>query len=216
MFFGKRFSGHHTGPFSGLSILVLSIIENYEGISGYEIIQEINQKFKAMWKASPGTIYPLLSRLTNRGFVEVEEIIDENNRQKKIYKITSFGKKRLKEVIKDNLESSMNTLGDFIRTVVHTWMPNEERINRVMACFPFECSLHDIRVDDADYSLANIERIQRKINELEYTRHKVKSRLDEIDKRISENKILLTKLKNMREENMKTIPIVDDEEFENF
>jgi len=139
-----------------------------------------------------------------------------SKKAKKIYKITSFGKKRLKEVIKDNLESSMNTLGDFIRTVVHTWMPNEERINRVMACFPFECSLHDIRVDDADYSLANIERIQRKINELEYTRHKVKSRLDEIDKRISENKILLTKLKNMREENMKTIPIVDDEEFENF
>lgn len=215
MFFGKRFSGYHGGPFSGLSILVLSIIENYDGISGYEIIQEINNKFKNLWKASPGTIYPMLNKLSHRGLVEVEELIDENNRQKKIYRITTSGKRRLKEVIKDNLESSMNTLGEFIRTVVHR-MPNEERINRVMACFPFECNLHDIKVNEADYSMENIELIKRRINELKYTKQRLSFRLDEIDKRISKYETHLSKLKESREKKMKIIPIVDDEEFEKF
>ncbi|MFX1313937.1 MAG: PadR family transcriptional regulator, partial [Promethearchaeota archaeon] len=43
-------------------------MKNSNGISGYEIIQEINKKFKPIWKASPGTIYPLLNRLETKGF----------------------------------------------------------------------------------------------------------------------------------------------------
>ncbi|GAH71584.1 unnamed protein product, partial [marine sediment metagenome] len=87
MFFGKRFSGYRGEAFSGLDLLVLSIIRSHEGISGYKISQVINRKFKPMWRASPGTIYPLLNRLNDKGFVETEEFIDKNNRKKKIYRI---------------------------------------------------------------------------------------------------------------------------------
>jgi DNA-binding PadR family transcriptional regulator len=62
VFFGKRFSGHEGGIFSGLDILVLSIIENYDGISGYDLARKINEKFNKLWNASPGPIYPLLNR----------------------------------------------------------------------------------------------------------------------------------------------------------
>ncbi|MFW9784634.1 MAG: PadR family transcriptional regulator [Candidatus Heimdallarchaeota archaeon] len=216
MFFGKRFSGYHGGPFSGLDILVLSIIKNYEstGISGYDIILEINQTFKPMWRASPGTIYPLLGRLEERAFVEAEEIIDENNRQKKIYKITKTGIERLEEVLKDNLESSMNTLGDYIRTVVQTWLPDEKRINRVMTCFPFHCSPHHREIDKEDYSLKNINRLERILKELKFSKRRLVHRLEEIDIEIESYQKVLDNLKNERDQKAKTIPIVGDDEYE--
>ena len=216
MFFGKRFSGHHGGPFSGLDILVLSIIRNREGISGYEIGRTINKKFKPMWKASPGTIYPLLNRLDEKGFVETEEIIDENNRQKKIYRITVQGVDRLKEVLKDNFEPSMNTLGDYIRTVVNAWLPHEKGIKGVMSCFPFHCTPIQREIDQEDFSLTNINRVEKIMSDLRFTKERLSTRLEEIDKEIEKYGEILKDLKVKRETNTKTIPIVDDDEFENF
>ncbi|MFX1303538.1 MAG: PadR family transcriptional regulator [Promethearchaeota archaeon] len=216
MFFGKRFSGYRGGPFSGLDILVLSIIRNQEGVSGYEIIQKINRKFKPMWRASPGTIYPLLGRLEEKGFVEIEEFIDENNRQKKIYRITIQGEERLKEVLKNNLEPSMNTLGDFIRTVVNAWLPHEKGIQGVMSCFPFHCAPTQREINQEDFSLSNINRVERIVNDLRFSKERISLRLEEIGKEIEKYEEILKSLKLKRDTNTKTIPIVDDNEYENF
>ncbi|MFX1567893.1 MAG: PadR family transcriptional regulator [Promethearchaeota archaeon] len=216
MFFGKRFSGHQGEAFSGLDILVLSIIRNKPGVSGYEISQIINKKFKPMWRASPGTIYPLLNRLLEKGFINSEEIIDENNRQKKIYSITIQGIDRLKEVLKENFEDSMNTLGDYIRTVVNAWLPHEKRIKGVMSCFPYHCGTTEREINQEDISLTNIKRIERIVNDLKYSKERISMRLDEINKELAKYKELLKNLVSKREANIKTIPIVDDDEYENF
>lgn len=216
MFFGKRFSGHHGEPFSGLDILVLSIIRNREGLSGYEISQEINKKFKPMWRASPGTIYPLLNRLDEKGFVETEEYIDENNRQKKVYRITSQGVERLKEVLKDNFETSMNTLGDYIRTIINAWLPQEKGIRGVMSCFPYHCGPIHRDIDHEDFSLKNINRVERIIQDLRFSKERIAARLEEINNEIGTYENILKNLKKQREENTKSIPIVDDDEYERF
>ncbi len=213
MFFGKRFSGYREGPLSGLDILVLSIIKNHEGISGYKIIQEINEKFKSLWRASPGTIYPLLNRLYSKRFVETEDIIDKNNRHKKIYTSTDSGIDRLKEVLKDNLEISMNTLGDFIRTIVRAWVPNEERINKVMTCFPFHCSPYVREIDENDYTQSNIDRINKRLADLEFSKKRLSNRLEDIENQIKNYKELKEKLEIRREKETRVIPILDDEEF---
>lgn len=216
MFFGKRFSGHQSGSLSGLDILVLSIIENFDGISGYALIRKINEKFKNLWRVSPGTIYPLLNRLTAKGFINIEAII-RNNRQLKLYRITESGKKGLKEILKNNLESSINTLGEYIRTIVKTWIPDEERIHGIMSCFPYHYEPSSRNIDKDDYSLANIERVNKVIKELDLSKHRLSRRLKEIDKTISEYKVLLNNLKKKREENVKIIEILDDDDdFENF
>lgn len=216
MFFGKRFSGYRGEAFSGLDILVLSIIRNHEGISGYEISQVINKKFKPMWRASPGTIYPLLSRLDDKGYVETVEFIDKNNRQKKNYRITDLGIKRLKEVLKDNFESSINTLGDYIRTVVNAWLPHEKRIKGVMSCFPYHCAPIDREINQEDFSLTNIKRIERIVNDLKYSKERISIRLEDINQEVEKYEKILNNLIKMREANIKTIPIVDDDEYENF
>ena len=215
MFFGKRFSGHEGGIFSGLDILVLSIIENYDGISGYDLARYINEKFKKLWHASPGTIYPLLNRLAKRGFIEMEVII-KNNRNIKLYRITESGQKRLKEVLKNNLEPSIDTLGEFLRTIVQTWIPNEDRINSMMSCFPYNREHSHRHIDTEDYSLTNIERVKRILGELNSSKSRISKRLDHIDERISHLEALLNDLKSKREENTKTIEILGDDEYIDF
>ncbi|MFX0024192.1 MAG: helix-turn-helix transcriptional regulator, partial [Candidatus Hermodarchaeota archaeon] len=187
-----------------------------EGISGYEISQEINEKFKPMWRASPGTIYPLLNRLDEKGFVETEEFIDENNRQKKIYRITSQGIERLKEVLKDNFETSLNTLGDYIRTIVNAWLPQEKGIRGVMSCFPYHCGTSYREIDHEDFSLKNINKIEKIIQDLKFSTERIVARLEELNNEINKYEDLLKKLKKERDENTKSIPIVDDDEYERF
>ena len=213
MFFGKRFSGHEGGIFSGLDILVLSIIENYDGISGYDLARSINKKFNKLWHASPGTIYPLLNRLAKRGFIEMELIL-KNNRNIKLYRITESGQIRLKEVLKSNLEPSIDTLGEYLRTIVQTWIPNEDRIHSMMSCFPFHREHSKRNIDVEDYSIANIERVKRILGELNFSKTRISKRLEHIDKRISHFDVVLSDLKSKRKENTKTIEIVDDDEYE--
>ncbi len=213
MFFGKRFSGHEGGIFSGLDILVLSIIENYDGISGYDLARKINKKFNKLWHASPGTIYPLLNRLAKKGFIEMEVII-KNNRNIKLYRITESGQIRLKEVLKNNLEPSINTLGEFLRTIVQTWIPNEDSIHSMMSCFPYNREHSHRSIDTEDYSIRNIERVKRILGELNFSKSRISKRMDHIDERISHLEELLSDLQNKREENTKTIEIVDDDDFE--
>jgi len=213
MFFGKRFSGHEGGIFSGLDILVLSIIENYDGISGYDLARSINEKFNKLWHASPGTIYPLLNRLAKGGFIEMEVVL-KNNRNIKLYRITESGQIKLKEVLKSNLEPSINTLGEYLRTIVQTWIPNEDRIHSMMSCFPYHREHSHRIIDEEDYSIANIERVKRILGELNFSKNRISKRMDHINKRISHFEVLLSDLKSKREENTKTIEIVDDDEYE--
>ncbi len=213
MFFGKRFSGHEGEIFSGLDILVLSLIENYDGISGYDLARKINKKFNKLWHASPGTIYPLLNRLAKKGFIAME-VVTRNNRNIKLYRITKSGQIRLKEVLKSNLEPSIDTLGEYLRTIVQTWIPDEDRIHSMMSCFPFHREQSHRNIDKEDYSIANIERVKRRLDELNFSKTKISKRLDHIGKKISHYEILLSDLNVKRKENTKTIEIVDDDEYE--
>jgi len=215
MFFGKRFSGHEGGIFSGLDILVLSIIENYDGISGYDLARSINKKFNKLWHASPGTIYPLLNRLAKRDFIEMEEVI-KNKRNIKLYRITESGQNRLREVLKSNLEPSINTLGEYLRTIVQTWIPNEDSIHSMMSCFPYNREHSHRSIDTEDYSIRNIERVKRILGELNFSKSRISKRMDHIDERISHLEELLSDLQNKREENTKTIEIVDDDDYSDF
>jgi len=209
MFFGKRFSGHEGGgTFSGLDILVLSIIENYNGISGYDLARKINEKFNKLWHASPGTIYPLLNRLTKGGFIEMEVIL-KNNRNIKLYQITESGQKKLKEVLTSNLETSMDTLGEYLRTIVKTWIPNEDRIHSMISCFPYNREHSHRSIDTEDYSIRNMERVKSILSELNFSKSKITKRMEHIDKRISHFEALLNDLQNKREKNSKTIEIDD-------
>ena len=67
---------------------------------GYELLVEMSQKSSDFFKVKEGTLYPILYKLEEDGFVVSEwEIPHDKMRAKKYYSITKKGKEELKELI---------------------------------------------------------------------------------------------------------------------
>ena len=60
--------------------------------TGYEIIKAVEKTFKGVYRPSPGLIYPNLSYLAEKGYIEREKIGDRS-----LYRVTELGIKALKE-----------------------------------------------------------------------------------------------------------------------
>ncbi len=207
MFFGKRFRGYQTNSLSGLELLVLKLIQNRDGITGYEITQRINRKFKGLWRGSAGTIYPLLNKLVGDNLVEVFEI-KENNRLKKKHKITQKGKDELKNVLTKYLQPNVNSLMDFINTMI-TDIPRVKHNVETMFCsFPHH---RQIKIDKSDLSLSNIQHIKEFIKRLEASKTELKQRIERITNQIVKHQSLLAKIEEDREKESKPIDIFSDD-----
>lgn len=70
-------------------ILVVLFIPRH----GYEIMSEIAKITNDEIKVGAGTLYTLLSRFQNDGYIELVDEVD----RKKIYQITKIGKNKLQE-----------------------------------------------------------------------------------------------------------------------
>lgn len=84
-----------------LSIVVLNLIAQKD-MYGYEIIQILDELSEGYYKLKEGTLYPILYRLEDSGWIESYRIIPEEERKlpRKYYHITSKGA----EVLKEQLE----------------------------------------------------------------------------------------------------------------
>ncbi|BGE81448.1 PadR family transcriptional regulator [Staphylococcus petrasii] len=74
-----------------LQFVILKMLEE-ESRHGYQIIKDLEERFKGFYSPSPGSVYPILQMLEDREFVSISK---EGN--KKIYTITDEGKQFLKE-----------------------------------------------------------------------------------------------------------------------
>ena len=210
MFFCKRFSGYQTDTLSGLDILVLNIIKSHSGITGYEITQIINRRFRGLWRGSAGTIYPLLNKLAEIGFVRISEIID-GNRPKKKYDITKKGETELKNVLNDNILPSMHSLMDYIFTIVNDFPGIRRNVETMFCSFPYHKSVEHPEINEKDLSLQNQHLIENSIKKLEHSKNKLTERFKMIDKRILKFKTILEEIKKEREEKAKIIEVLDDD-----
>jgi len=62
---------------------------------GYGVGQRIQQLAEDMLTVEEGTLYPALYRIEQRGWIESEWGISENNRRARFYKLTRPGRKQL-------------------------------------------------------------------------------------------------------------------------
>ncbi|HDZ18877.1 hypothetical protein LCGC14_1582140 [marine sediment metagenome] len=210
MFFGKRFRGYQTDTLSGLDILVLNIIKSHSGITGYEITQVINRRFRGLWRGSAGTIYPLLSKLAEIGFVSITEIT-EGNRPKKKYNITKKGVIELKNVLSDNIFPSMHSLMDYIFTIVDDFPGIKRNVETMFCSFPYHRAVDHPKINEEDLSLQNQHLIENSIKKLEHSKHELTERIKMIEKQISKSKRVLTVIKKERVVKAKNIEILDDD-----
>lgn len=74
-----------------LQLSILSLLEE-EPKHGYQVIKDLEARFKGFYSPSPGSVYPILQMLEDREFVSVSK-----EGTKKVYTVTAKGSEFLKE-----------------------------------------------------------------------------------------------------------------------
>ena len=195
------------GALTGLEILVLKIIKNNVGITGYDIIQKITSKPRGLWRGTAGSIYPILKNLAVKELVRIKEIVD-TKRLKKGYSITEKGKDVLKNALSNNIYPSMHSFMDSIFTLIGD-LPRVKRNVETMFCsFPHH---RNIEIDENDLSIDNQQHIKDVVKRLETSRVELKQRIKIIDNQIVRYKSILANIEKERKEKSKPIEIYDDD-----
>jgi len=88
MNFDKNLLGGTTG------LLLLSLLSDQD-MYGYEIIKELERRSDSSFQFKEGTLYPVLHKLENMGWLKSYLSKGDAGRERKYYQITVKGKKQL-------------------------------------------------------------------------------------------------------------------------
>ena len=78
-----------------LDVMVLQTLQTMGPLHGYGIARRIEQVSGDQVLLNQGTIYASLVRLQQRGWIDAEWGVSDNNRKAKFYSITRTGRKQL-------------------------------------------------------------------------------------------------------------------------
>ena len=82
-----------------LDVLILKALV-WGPLHGYAVTSLIRRQTDEALLVEEGTLYPALWRLENKGLVEAEWGLSENNRKAKFYRLTPDGRRRLRQETK--------------------------------------------------------------------------------------------------------------------
>jgi PadR family transcriptional regulator, regulatory protein PadR len=82
-----------------LDILILKSLI-WGPLHGYAITSLIQRQSDEALLVEEGTLYPALWRLENKGLLEAEWGLSENNRKAKFYRLTADGRRQLRQEVK--------------------------------------------------------------------------------------------------------------------
>lgn len=83
-------------PQGTLDLLILQVVAAGP-IHGYAIAQRLQQISRDVVQVPQGSLYPALHRLENRGLLIADWKMSDTGRESKFYRLTTDGRKRLKE-----------------------------------------------------------------------------------------------------------------------
>lgn len=98
-----------------LEMLVLKTL-SLAPMHGWGIGERIQQMSREAFRVNQGTLYPVLERLQQRGWVTAEWRASDNNRRAKYYILTASGGRRL-AAEQQEWERSMRAINLILRTV---------------------------------------------------------------------------------------------------
>jgi transcriptional regulator len=82
-----------------LDVLILKALA-WGPLHGYAITSLIHRQTDQALLVEEGTLYPALWRLEKKGFLEAEWGLSENNRKAKFYRLSSDGRRHLRQETK--------------------------------------------------------------------------------------------------------------------
>ena len=95
-----------------LRLLILKLLESND-MTGIDIMRSLEQHTDELWKPSPGSIYPLLSELKGKGFIDPARIDGRST----TYRISEIGR----DILKD-LRSKKHSILRKLRTSQLFWI----------------------------------------------------------------------------------------------
>ena len=78
-----------------LDVLILKAL-GWGPLHGYAVTSLIRRQTDEALLVDEGSLYPALWRLENKGYIEAEWGLSENNRKAKYYRLTPEGRRRLR------------------------------------------------------------------------------------------------------------------------
>jgi PadR family transcriptional regulator len=97
-----------------LDLLILKTL-SLEPLHGWGISQRIQQISQDVLQVNQGSLYPALHRLELNGFIGSEWGTSDNNRKAKYYRLTTAGRRQLKEET-ENWDRLSGAIGRVLRT----------------------------------------------------------------------------------------------------
>jgi transcriptional regulator len=82
-------------PYGTLDLMILKTLEIMGATHGYGIARRIEQVAQGSLALNQGTIYPALLRLEQKGWIDSDWGVSDNNRRARFYSITKPGKRQL-------------------------------------------------------------------------------------------------------------------------
>ena len=79
----------------GSTILLLLSLLAEQDMYGYEIIKELDARSEGVFKFKEGTLYPVLHKMENAGYIKSYRKTGDNGKERKYYGITLAGKTAL-------------------------------------------------------------------------------------------------------------------------
>ena len=89
-----------------LALMVLHTLETMGGMHGYGIARRIEQTSGDRLSLNYGTLYPMLLKLEQEGFISAKWGVSENNRKARYYALTRAGRRRLTREAKQWAETA--------------------------------------------------------------------------------------------------------------
>lgn len=83
-----------------LDMLVMKTLAS-GALHGYSIARRLQQVSADVLRVEEGSLYPALHRMERRGWIEAEWGVSDANRRAKYYRLTTSGRKQLKEQAAD-------------------------------------------------------------------------------------------------------------------
>ncbi len=80
-------------------IIVLHVLQEDGEAYGYQLIKAIADKSEQIFEFQEGSLYPLLYRLEERGYIVSKSKAAPSGKLRRYYSITSAGKQRLKQQV---------------------------------------------------------------------------------------------------------------------
>ena len=104
-----------TGILPGtLDLLILKAVSLGQ-LHGYGVLLRVQQMTHGALLVEQGALYPALYRLERQGLLETEWGTSENNRKAKFYRLTTAGRKRLRQQT-DGWNRMVDIMGTALKT----------------------------------------------------------------------------------------------------